>query len=274
MAMILIEKVLILAGAALLVAALLPVRRLLVQLPAGRVRRSWFVLATLILLFIVGYVVFAATLGDVYVGPTDLLVPAVFFFGACFVWLVNTLSLATALDVRRISVLEQENITDPLMGIYNRRYMERRLKEEIAKARRYDSPIATLLLDIDHFKRINDSFGHPFGDVVLQQLGNLIANKVRVSDIVARYGGEEILVIAANTDEAGAVIVAERLRRAVEAMNIAAPGEQAIALTVSIGVAVFDIRSDDMHGLLKRTDDALYRAKEEGRNRVVFRKAP
>jgi len=98
-------------------------------------------------------------------------VPTVFFSVACFVLLVNALSLQTAFDVRRMTIMEQENITDPLTGLYNRRYLERHLNEEIAKAYRYDLPLSALMLDIDHFKKTNDTYGHLVGDRVLKKPG-------------------------------------------------------------------------------------------------------
>jgi len=124
----------------------------------------------------------------------DLIVPSVFFFGAGFVWLTATLSLHTAIDIRRVTVLEHENITDPLIGIYNRRYLDRRLQEEFIRARRYSLPLSVLLLDIDHFKRVNDAYGHQVGDLVLSYLGKLLLSAIRATDIIARYGGEEILI--------------------------------------------------------------------------------
>ncbi len=208
---------LVLAGACVLVAALVSVRGLIAHLPSGDVRRKWYVLAALILLFVAGYTSYAAARWRTRsAAAPDLVVPTVFFLGACFVLLVGRLSLETTLDVRRISSLEAENRTDHLMGIYNRRYLERRLWEEAARATRYDLPLSVLLLDIDRFKAINDTHGHPVGDAVLEKLGRLTERTVRDSDIVARYGGDEILVIAPNTAGPEAALLAERLRREVE----------------------------------------------------------
>jgi len=171
-------------------------------------------------------------------------------------------------------VLEQESITDPLMGIYNRRYLERRLTSEVARASRYGMPLSVLLLDIDHFKRINDSYGHQVGDVVLAELAQLIVNTVRTTDIVTRYGGEEIMVIAPSTPLRTAANLAERLRKIIEHRPFDVPAKlhrklKALHITVSVGVACFGQNANDFQSLIQSTDEALYRAKKKGRNCVI-----
>jgi GGDEF domain-containing protein len=207
---------LVIGGIIILAAALIPVTKLIRQLAAGTVRSNWILLAVLICLFILGYFAYAATFQGIPTKAADYIVPAIFFLGAWFVLLVSVLSLQTAIDIKRISILEGEVISDPLMGIYNRRYLERRLVEEIARARRYNLPLATLLIDLDRFKTINDTHGHPTGDRVLCHLGKLITDIIRASDIAARYGGDEILVISPNTTAETAGKLAERLRHALE----------------------------------------------------------
>jgi diguanylate cyclase (GGDEF)-like protein len=277
---------LLVAGTCVLIASLVPVQLLIARLPQGAVRRQWYILRVLIFLFIAGYIVYAAYNWSDSGKLLDLVVPAIFFFGACFVFLVNNLSLQTARDVRRLAVLELETILDPLMGIHNRRYLDRRLKEEVERALRYKLPLSVLLLDIDHFKRVNDSRGHQVGDLVLSSLGRLIKNTARNSDVVARYGGEEILVIATNTASSSVPAFAERLRKAVEDCafaerlrkaveeSVLVPpdglgGAQAVRVTVSIGVASLGPDTCSVDALLKSADEALFRAKREGRNRVV-----
>jgi diguanylate cyclase (GGDEF)-like protein len=273
--MILLFNGLIAVGAAILTASLLPVTRLISQLPPGSMRRNWRILKALVFLFIAGYVGYALVEWKNRAGIADLFVPGIFFLGACFVFLVSRLSLQTALDIRRIAVMEHENITDPLMGIHNRRYLDRRLKEEVDRALRYKLPLSVLLLDIDHFKRINDTHGHPVGDRVLCALGKLIQNTVRNTDVVARYGGEEILVIATCTPPPPIPVFAERLRRTVEDSVLVAPdaltGGKEIRATVSIGVASLGPEIRTLEALVQGADEALYRAKHEGRNRVVVR---
>ena len=150
--MALLIRGLLVCGALLLVVALLPVRRIMSQLPRGRTRGMWFALAALIAFFITGYLLYAASIWDILPSFSELVVALVFFLGACFVWLVNTLSLQTTGDVRRMASLEKETITDPLSGIFNRRHFDRRLDEEASRAHRYGLPLSLLLLDIDHFK--------------------------------------------------------------------------------------------------------------------------
>ena len=269
----LIALSLVLAGVALLGGALVPARQLIAQLPSGPVRQRWHSLALLIAAFILGYVGYAAAVWGRVAAWTDLLVPVIFCLGACFVWLTLRLALQTALDVRRVTLLEQENITDPLVGIYNRRYLNRRLEAEVARARRYALPLSVLLLDIDHFKRINDTYGHPVGDQVLSYLGQLLRNSVREADVAARYGGEELLIIAPNTPPGAAGSLAERIRQHVEthALVLAGPASQRqeIQITVSIGVAGLNARVTDSQALVGQADAARYRAKQGGRNRVV-----
>jgi diguanylate cyclase (GGDEF)-like protein len=204
---------------------------------------------------------------------SDLIVPTVFFFGACFVRLTSDLSLQTAIDVKRVTLLEQENIIDPLTGICNRRCMERRLREEFARAQRYAVPLAIILLDIDYFKHVNDTHGHQSGDLVLTQLGKLISQGIRDSDIAARYGGEEFLIIASNTTALNAVTLASRLRQQIESYKFMINNDpnrhQAIHITASFGIADFGREVGDVKTLVSRADEALYRAKHEGRNRVI-----
>lgn len=265
---------LVVAGIILQFLALRPVRRLIALLPPGRLRFSWYVLTALIIIFIAGYGIYVLAFWGSHEKISDLVVPAVFFLGACFVLLVNILSLETSRNIRRLTVFEQESITDPLTGIYNRRYLERRLADEIARANRYGMPLSVLLIDIDHFKRVNDIYGHQVGDVVLEGMAQLIATTLRTTDIVTRYGGEEIMVIAPSTPVKTAANLAERLRKVVENASFEVPVElnrdiSALGVTVSIGVACYGQEAKDMNELIQKADKAMYRAKKEGRNRVV-----
>ncbi len=185
-----------------------------------------------------------------------------------------SLSLQTAVDLRRLDLLETENITDQLTQVYNRRYLDRRLDTEVARSTRYALPLSVLLLDIDHFKRVNDTYGHQAGDLALSTLGGLLKTALRDLDVVARYGGEEFLLICVNTPADGAAIVAERLRQMVESQQVRVAdgsGESRnISITISIGVACLSGGIDSKGKLVEAADRALYRAKEEGRNRVII----
>jgi len=263
---------LVIAGAVLIIMALNPIRQLIAQLPDGPLRQRWFILRVLIVSFIIGYLGYILAHRNSQGVPEDLVVPGVFFLGGCFVLLISFLSLRTAVDVRRLVLLEQENITDPLTGVFNRRYLERRLVDEIAMARRYDLPLSILMMDIDRFKSINDTYGHLEGDLVLHRVAKLAAHTVREADIVARYGGEEIMVIAPNTMINTAETLAERLRVEIQAASLLSPDVQTDPprkVTVSIGVASFNQEMRGSRDLINRADEALYRAKGGGRNRVV-----
>lgn len=165
--------------------------------------------------------------------------------------------------------LEQLAHTDPLTQILNRRALTERITAEMERALRYDATLALLMIDLDHFKRVNDTYGHLVGDDVLRDVAQLLTETIRGNDIVARYGGEEFLVLLPETDDAGAESFAERIRVAVEAheFNSAAEGS-VLKLTASIGVAVFPAaRIESVEDLFARADAALYRAKADGRNR-------
>ena len=270
---------LVVTGIILQFLALQPVRRLIALLPSGHLRFSWYVLTAFIVIFIIGYAAYIPAFWGSHEKLSDLVVPAVFFLGGCFTLLVNVLSLETSRNVRRLAVVEQESITDPLTGIYNRRYLERRLADEIARANRYGMPLSVLLIDIDHFKRVNDIYGHQVGDLVLEGMAQLIATTLRTTDIVARYGGEEIMVITPSTPVKIAADLAERLRKVVESASFEIPPElnldiSALGVTVSIGVGCFGREAKDMQELIQVVDKAMYRAKREGRNRVVVGCAP
>ena len=253
--------------------SLWPVRRLISELPPGTTRRWWTGLSVLVILFICGYLAYTFSHLEFYRGSIDLIVPAIFFFGAMFVFLVTTLSLKTTNDIKKIFDLEHENTTDPLMGIGNRRYMEQRLLSEFHRAKRYRHPLSLIMMDIDHFKAVNDQWGHLVGDAVLKSLANLIVDTVRDSDIVCRYGGEEIVVILPHTEGQAAVKVAESLRLKIEDNDIATEVDGgrcgSIRVTASFGVSAICADIDSVHSLLGQADKALYFAKKLGRNKTM-----
>src|SRR6185503_14353378 len=161
-------------------------------------------------------------------------------------------------------------ITDQLTGLYNRRYMSRHLDTLVGSARKNERPIAFVIMDIDFFKQVNDSYGHDIGDEVLKEFATRISANVRGLDLACRYGGEEFVVVMPETDASFAYAVAERLRKSIETTPIEisrAPGK--ISITISIGIAAWEGESDTAEALLHRADQALYSAKRSGRNRVV-----
>ncbi|MBD3166451.1 diguanylate cyclase [bacterium] len=165
-------------------------------------------------------------------------------------------------------------ITDRLTGLYNRQYFEEVLSGEFERAKRYRTQVSCIMFDIDHFKMINDRYGHLTGDTVLRELGKLVVDTLRRADIAARYGGEEFVVILPETTRSGAKLVAERLREYTEAFQFCAqsPPENGPmrTITISLGVAHYpDDRVSTSQQLLKMADEMLYIAKRAGRNRVV-----
>ena len=166
----------------------------------------------------------------------------------------------------RAEMAQERSLTDPLTGLLNRYGLQISLAHELAEARRYNRPLSCLMIDVDRFKTINDTYGHITGDVALQQIASVLTQVVRRSDIVFRYGGEEFLALLPKTDLEGAVALAEKLREAVVA-RIFGDGEHTFYLTLSIGAASLS-ETESGNDLIARADIALYHAKERGRNRV------
>lgn len=167
--------------------------------------------------------------------------------------------------------LEELATTDPLTGIANRRKMTEQIAQELERARRFHHPLSLLMIDIDHFKRINDTYGHEVGDQAIIQTATLLTANLRAVDLVARFGGEEFVLLMPETHIAVAMHAAERLREQAAQLRVPVESGMEVELTISIGVAAADPYGtpDSPSSLLVRADKALYRAKKEGRNRVV-----
>jgi len=169
-------------------------------------------------------------------------------------------------------LLREETIHDHLTGLYNRRYLDEMFSREISRANRGGSPLSVLMMDIDHFKKVNDVYGHPAGDQVLKNLGEILLAGTRRADIVCRYGGEEFVIILVEASTKNAVQCAEKLRKIVEDMTVFYQGDT-LCITVSVGVATYPDNSQNGDELLDMADQALYAAKQAGRNRtMVFKK--
>jgi diguanylate cyclase (GGDEF)-like protein len=162
-------------------------------------------------------------------------------------------------------------LRDGLTGAHNNRSFLDHLTKELAYARRHSTPLSLIILDVDHFKKVNDTWGHPAGDSVLTELSRVAIRALREEDVFARHGGEEFAVICRGTDAKGAAVVAERLRELIAKMRVSYAGRE-IAVTVSLGVACHtDVDAERPAQLIAEADEALYQAKREGRNRVVVR---
>ncbi len=165
--------------------------------------------------------------------------------------------------------LEKQATVDFLTGLYNRRFFKHQLELAIERAKRYKIPFSLIILDIDHFKRINDQFGHLVGDQVLKEVAKLIKQNIRKVDIPARYGGEEFVVIIPGTGIEGAISAAKRLRKSIESHRFGT-SEQPIRITVSMGVSTYSPFSPlSAEEFLAKVDQLLYAAKEKGRNCIV-----
>ncbi len=160
------------------------------------------------------------------------------------------------------------SIRDALTNLYNRRYFNERLLDEVERARRYVEPLSLIICDIDHFKRVNDTYGHPVGDQILRWVADALRVNLRKIDVISRYGGEEFAVILVNTDKESSVSLAEKLRGAIQEEPFRWDGKNDIRISVSFGVAAVGPECRSFDSLIVSADKALYRAKATGRNRV------
>lgn len=188
--------------------------------------------------------------------------------------------MTTALQIREagmnllLGTLNEQATTDPLTGLYNRRYLMEFLHRELARAGRSASYVAAIMLDIDYFKRINDSFGHAAGDLVLTAIADLLKRHIRDSDIACRYGGEEFVLILADAALEGALQRAESIRKLTANLELKYADQALGPITMSFGVAVFPDHATDARSLIQAADEALYQAKNLGRDRVVSATVP
>jgi diguanylate cyclase (GGDEF)-like protein len=184
-------------------------------------------------------------------------------------------SMLDELEEHALTQLFELTIRDPLTRSYNRRYLTAHLRSELAFAARQGMPLSLLLIDIDHFKHVNDNYGHRIGDVVLQLVAASIQRMLRPYDVLCRYGGEEFVVVARDTSQRNAEILAQRIRHHIEAMHFDV-GDASASVTVSVGVTALSPRFSGVDGgrLLQAVDEALYAAKAAGRNRVRISRVP
>ena len=180
----------------------------------------------------------------------------------------NQASISIA-NARFHAEIERLAVTDGLTGLFNHRHFQERLAHEFNRLGRFSAPVSLLLIDIDYFKKINDTYGHPVGDLVLKRVANIIRKTVRNIDIPARYGGEEFAVVLVGTDEKGAVNMGERLRKTVMDTKFESD-KNTFSVTVSIGISTYEGEATKKEELVDKADKALYQAKGNGRNRSVL----
>jgi diguanylate cyclase (GGDEF)-like protein len=188
---------------------------------------------------------------------------------------IAAVCLENAVNRERLRLV---GLTDSLTGLYNRRHLQHRLAQELTRAQRYDETLSCLFIDADHFKHVNDEYGHPAGDQVLIALAQRLRSRLRVSDIPTRYGGEEFAVLLPQTEAESARHLADQIRREIAAEPIRLDTGEAISVTVSIGVAAWSTSDKypveiSAERLLALADQAVYRAKSSGRNRVCMARA-
>ena len=186
----------------------------------------------------------------------------------------DDVDLATLLANCTVSRIEQARLqrmalTDGLTDALNQRSLAPRLEQEMSRALRYGTPLSVVMMDLDHFKRVNDRFGHLAGDMVLAAFADRVRTVVRSADLLVRWGGEEFLLLLPETDRAAAIITAERVRTSVAGRPFELEGNMRVDQTVSLGVATWD-REEDIDALLARADTAVYAAKDAGRDRVCI----
>ena len=205
---------------------------------------------------------------------TGVLLATAIFFGIFLIYpLIRTqareefkLRAMTETLSARSETLEQAALTDPLTGMHNRRYFDDALREYLTEFRRIEKPIGLMILDLDHFKQVNDTYGHDVGDEVLRAVANTLGDMTRYHDVVARLGGEEFAVVAPNMTEDQLIKLAERIRKAISAQVVVA-GNVRLRVTTSIGLAIWDGKETGEE-FYRRADKQLYQAKRQGRNRV------
>ena len=255
-------------AAGLSLASLVPLRRAYRILSPGITRATWGILASLIVLLTLGDLAFVWINYTHGLDPhKDWLIGFICLATSIFVILTCNLAHHTAKDISRLSTLESVACVDPVTELYNRRHIMAVLDAECIRSNSHNSPLSILLMDVDNFKKINDTYGHQAGDVVLKEMGGLIS-AASGSRLVGRYGGEEFLVLLPQEDAADAWVTAERIRAVIEAATVVYDGDPIISPTLSIGIATtfgWKEKPEDLVGL---ADEALYAAKFTGRNRT------
>ena len=279
--MVALPALLIALGILLLLGASFRAHRLIRIL---KERGPWPSFRNLFFFFLIGYAVYFVFLVTGKPFQRDLIVGEVFFLSALFAIMVVGFAYRTVHEVMRLNELEQLANTDELTSLYNRRAIMRIMEEEYWKARRFGFPLSIAMVDIDHFKRINDTYGHIAGDEVLRSLAFALQDGLRKIDVVGRWGGEEFLCILPSTPQEGAVVTAKRIRKLVTDLRFRVkgpteleavpPGEEippdAESITVSVGITTVDDRVRNPTEALMTADAALFQAKQNGRDQAVL----
>lgn len=271
-------------GAFILIAAMLATNRIICQLPKGKVRWNWSLLGVLIGLLIISYISYAvASWMSGFMDAQGIgfyVVPLSYFLCACIVYLIISFVLNSDVYFSHSPVGEFEDIIDPVMGIYNQRYLDSRLNQEIRRSQRYNLPLSVLLLSLDNIRQISDTYGKSSRNQLLSNLAKLVLHSARVTDITARYGEAEIMVVATNTPVSSVSVFADRIRKSIaealqipkEPSNTSSIGEKFIGINVSIGICGLCSETNSKENLLKSVENALSQARSLGPNMVIINK--
>jgi len=232
--------------------------------------RFVFILMLLLTLSILGY------LGiRIYLVPDRMTMTEFsslcFFAVACVALCAGQLQCLKRMRHDTREKIETMTFVDELTGVYNYRYLEQRLSEELQRSKRHNCPLSVVYIDLDHFKLINDTFGHEAGNTVLQRVSQAARSGARGEDFVGRLGGDEFLLVLPQTDTAGALIAAERIKKKLDAMELyAANGERIDVVSFSMGIASYPGNAQSRDELIRAADEAMYRAKKSGGDRVCI----
>ena len=243
-------------------------------------RGQWPSLRNLMAFFAVGYGVYFFFLITGRPFNKDLITAEVFFLSSTFMLIVVRFAYQTIHNILRLEELEELVNTDELTGMFNRRAITHLLKDEFHKSNQFGFELSVAMVDLDHFKKVNDTFGHLAGDIVLKEITKVLRDGLRHIDVLGRYGGEEFLCILPGTSPEGGMITAERVRERVEELLFEVTGPdiltpifpeesptgETVKITVSVGVASMDETMKDAEQLVSAADAALYMAKDSGRN--------
>lgn len=232
--------------------------------------RSVFILMLILTLSLLSYLGLRLVVLRETITPVEL--GSLCFFGlAAIVLCVGLLQCLKRMRHEAREKIEMLTFVDELTGVYNYRYLEQRLNEEIQRAKRHDSPLSVIYIDLDSFKLINDTFGHETGNTVLQRISQTARSAARGEDFVGRLGGDEFLIVLPQTDTAGALIAAERIKKKLDSMElVASTGERIDAIAYSMGIASYPNNAQTRDELIRAADEAMYRAKKAGGDRVCL----
>lgn len=255
-----------------------PFSKLIKSLNKGSIKLKWHLIRVLIVIFILCYLSYSLqyiiTSVDLkHLINNTLLVPIIFFCGSIFVLMVGILAFKTTKDIHNYRILKEESITDFLLGIYNRRFFNKILQEKVNEYKLKSESLSLFLVDIDNFKDINDTYGHLIGDQALIQLAMIIKNHTTSNEIVCRYGGDELVVICQNKNEIETYELANTIRKHIENNYLIEESKMhpAITKTISVGITTLhNLNCMDINCLIDKADSNLYKAKEAGKNRVVY----